>query len=364
MPFTESPPLWLSLAFVFLGAPGLAILVLTALRGLTSWLLDHGRKAPVLWRVVHSGGWPQRATVALGAILLALPFSGLSDTASRHLGHAVGMALTAAIGWTLTRMVGALFDVSIDHTRHAGGDDFHARRQRTQLIVFRRITVGACALLTIGLVLTEMPIVRTIGLSLFASAGMAGIVAGLAARPAVSNLIAGLQLAVTQPIRIGDAVVVEGQWGQVDEIGSSYVTIVTWDQRTLVVPLSWFIERPVLNWSRTSSQLLDTVFLYVDYAVPVAAIRQRVAEILGGTPLWDGRVQAVQVTDLKENCAEVRVLMSAADAGRMFDLRCLMREELIGWLAREYPSALPRLRLVGPPASGAHAASPLAANAA
>jgi small-conductance mechanosensitive channel len=281
-------------------------------------------------------------------VLAALPASGLEKTAVNGLGRVVALALTAAIGWTLTRMVAAVFDVYIDRARALGGTDFHARRRRTQLIVFRRVAVAAGLLLTAGLVMTAIPTVRTVGLSLFASAGVAGIVAGLAARPAVSNLIAGLQLAVTQPIRIGDAVVVEGQWGVVEEIGSAYVTIVTWDQRSLVVPISWFTERPVWNWTRSSSQLLDTVFLYVDYAVPVAAIRRKVAEVLAGTPLWDGRVQAVQVTGLKENAVEVRVLMSAADAGRMFDLRCLMREELVGWLTREYPDGLPRLRVTGP----------------
>jgi small-conductance mechanosensitive channel len=244
--FQETPPLWLSLAFVFLGAPGLALGLLTLLRAVLGRLLLR-EYAPVLWRALHSGGWPQRATFALAAVLAALPASGLEKTAVNGLGGVVALALTAAIGWTLTRMVAAVFDVYIDRARALGGTDFHARRRRTQLIVFRRVAVAAGLLLTAGLVMTAIPTVRTVGLSLFASAGVAGIVAGLAARPAVSNLIAGLQLAVTQPIRIGDAVVVEGQWGVVEEIGSAYVTIVTWDQRSLVVPISWFTERPVWN---------------------------------------------------------------------------------------------------------------------
>jgi small-conductance mechanosensitive channel len=187
--------------------------------------------------------------------------------------------------------------------------------------------------------------VRAVVLSLFASAGVAGIVAGLAARPAVSNLIAGIQLALTQPIRIGDAVLVEGDWGHVEEITSTYVTIVTWDQRSLVVPLTYFIERPIRNWTRTGSRLLDTIFVHVDYTVPVEAIRAEAQRILEATPLWDRRAFAVQVTDLKERSMEVRVLMSAADAGQMFDLRCLMREQLIAWLARRHPNALPQQRV-------------------
>jgi small-conductance mechanosensitive channel len=200
-------------------------------------------------------------------------------------------------------------------------------------------------MLTAGLVLTQIPAVRAVGLSLFASAGVAGIVAGLAARPAVSNLIAGIQLALTQPIRLGDAVLVEGEWGHVAEITSTFVTITTWDQRSLVVPLVYFTERPIRNWTKTTTQLIDTAFVYVDYTVLVDAVRAEAKRILEATPLWDGRSFAVQVTDLKEQSMEIRVLMSARNAGDMFDLRCLVREKLIAWLAAQYPRALPQARL-------------------
>jgi small-conductance mechanosensitive channel len=209
--------------------------------------------------------------------------------------------------------------------------------------------------LTAGLVLMAIPAARAIGLSLFASAGIAGIVLGIAARPAVTNLLAGVQLALTQPIRIGDAVAMEGTWGRVQEITSTYITILTWDQRSLVVPLNYFMERPIRNWTKRTTQLLDTIFVYVDYAVPVEAIRAEAQRILDGTPLWDRRVFAVQVTDLKERSMEVRVLMSASNAGRMFDLRCLMREALIGWLAARHPNALPQERVE---MTGARAAAP------
>jgi small-conductance mechanosensitive channel len=202
-------------------------------------------------------------------------------------------------------------------------------------------------------VLTAIPAVRAVGLSLFASAGVAGIVAGLAARPAVSNLIAGIQLALTQPIRIGDSVVVEGDYGTVEEITSTYVTITTWDQRSLVVPLGYFMERPIRNWTKRTTQLLDTVFVYVDYTVPVEAVRAEAKRILDGTPLWDRRVFAVQVTDLQERSMQIRVLMSAANSGNMFDLRCLMREQLIGWLSRQHPNALPQERVEMTPARAA-----------
>ena len=252
--------------------------------------------------------------------------------------------LIAALGCMLTRKVGAIFDSWLDRS-WTGEEDWVTRRRRTQLIVFRRVAVSAGVLLTAGLVLTQIPAVRAVGLSLFASAGVAGIVAGLAARPAVSNLIAGIQLALTQPIRIGDAVVVEGDYGTVEEITATYVTITTWDQRSLVVPLGYFMERPIRNWTKRTTQLLDAVFVYVDYTVPVETVRAEAKRILDGTPLWDRRVFAVQVTDLRERSMEIRVLMSAANAGAMFDLRCLMREALIGWLSRQYPNALPQERV-------------------
>ncbi|HYZ35072.1 MAG TPA: mechanosensitive ion channel domain-containing protein [Crenalkalicoccus sp.] len=344
MPLLANPPLWLSLGFTFVLMPALAIGALFLLR----WLLDRLLRkeyAPVLRHVLRAGGWPQAAAVGLLAALAALPASGLGGAATAAIGHAIGLTLTAVIGWMLTRMLGAAFDIYLERAGQAGEGDIHARRRRTQLVVFRRVVVSAAAVLTIGLVLTEIPVVRTVGLSLFASAGVLGIVAGLAARPAVASLIAGLQLALTQPIRIGDAVLVEGEWGHVEEIGSTYIAIVTWDLRTLVVPISYFLEHPFQNWTKNSTRLLDTVMLYADYALPVAAVRRKVAEILAATPLWDGRAQAVQVTGLKENAVEIRVLMSAADAARMFDLRCQVREELVAWIARDFPNSLPRARV-------------------
>jgi small-conductance mechanosensitive channel len=240
--------------------------------------------------------------------------------------------------------VAAIFDAYMQGELGENAD-WLERRRRTQLIVFRRLAVSTGVGLTAGLVLTAIPAVRAVGLSLFASAGVAGIVAGLAARPAVSNLIAGIQLALTQPIRLGDAVLAEGEWGHVAEITSTYVTVTTWDQRSLVLPLAYLMERPIRNWTKTTTRLLDTIFLYTDYTVPVVAVRAEAQRILEASPQWDRRVFAVQVTDLKERCVEIRVLMSAADASTMFDLRCVMRERLIAFLAEHYPQALPQARL-------------------
>ena len=341
---TDDPPLWLSLALVFVAAPAVAVAAHAALHALLGRVLG-GEHAPVLRRVLAEGRVPVAASLALLAMLAALPASGLPNTTVGHFGRGFGILFTGTLGWALTRKAAAVFDAYIDRARNLGDADLPARRRRTQLVIFRRLAVSAGIVLTVGLLLTAIPAVRTVGISLFASAGVAGIVAGVAARPAVSNLIAGLQLALTQPIRIGDAVLIEGEWGHVDEIGSTYVTVATWDQRSLLVPLTYFLERPIRNWTRTSSQILDTVFLYVDYAVPVEAIRQAAREIVDASPLWDRRTFAVQVTDLRERSMEIRILMSAADAGRMFDLRCLLRERLIARIAHDHPHAMARDRI-------------------
>ncbi len=340
-------PPWLTTALLLLAAPVLAVAATLVMQALLERVL-RAEFAPVLRRVMRGGRGPLRLVAALLALLAVLPEAGLTATTTAALSQLLGLALAGGLGWTITRLLAAVFDAFLDRAHAAGEADFHARRRTTQLTVFRRLTVAAGILLTAGFMLTAIPAVRTVGLSLFASAGVAGIVAGLAARPAVSSLLAGLQLAVTQPVRIGDAVMVEGIFGHVEEITATYVTIATWDQRSLILPLSYLLEKPLLNWSKNSAQLLDSVMLCLDYAAPIPAVRNEALRLLASTALWDHRVAAVQVTEMKDSCMEVRVLMSAANAEQMFDLRCLVREGLLAWLARDCPNALPRQRLGAP----------------
>jgi small-conductance mechanosensitive channel len=180
--------------------------------------------------------------------------------------------------------------------------------------------------------------------SLFASAGVAGLVAGLAARPVLSNLFAGVQLAITQPIRLDDAVIVENEWGVIEEIRATYVVVRIWDLRRMVVPLTYFIEKPFQNWTRQTSELIGSAMIYVDYSAPVGAMRQELERIVGQSKHWNGEVVNLQVTDAKERTIELRAIMSANSSGRAFDLRCEVREKLIDFLQREHPSALPRER--------------------
>ncbi|MGE0222438.1 MAG: mechanosensitive ion channel family protein [Acetobacteraceae bacterium] len=338
------PPLWLSLVLAFVVVPALVAGAYLIVHRILDRLLRM-RRAAVLRRVVHDGRVPVAISLGLIAALTSLPTLPLANETLDFLARVIGLTLTATLGWAATRKVAAIFDAYLDGTQDVADTDFTARERRTQLVIFRRLAVSTGIVLTVALVLMAIPGVRAIGLSMFASAGVAGIVAGLAARPTVANLIAGIQLALTRPVRIGDVVVIEGEWGRVTEIGSTFVIVGTWDQRSLVVPLTYFLERPIRNWTRDSSQLLDTVFLYVDYTVPVEAIRKAAREMVQGSPLWDGRVFAVQVTDIRESTVQVRVLMSAADSSRMFDLRCIVREQLLDFVAREYPDVLVRNRV-------------------
>ena len=340
------PQDWPLLLLAFVAAPLLALGVVAAAHRVLESLL-RGRDAPVLLAVLRRGRQPLRLTIILLVLTLVLPVAGFSEATGAMLENLLGLALVVALGWTITRKVAAAFDVQLEGAL-PGDEDLALRRRRTQLAVFRRLAVSAGVVFTVGVVLTAIPAVRAVGLSLFASAGVAGIVIGIAARPAVSNLIAGLQIALTQPIRIGDAVTVEAQWGRVQEITSTYVTIITWDQRSLIVPLSYFLEKPFLNWTKDSAQLLDTVFLSLTFAAPVEAIRSKVMEILATAPGWDGRIGKVQVTAWKESGVDLRVLVSAPDASRMFELRCHLREELLAWLAAEHREALPTLGLPAP----------------
>jgi small-conductance mechanosensitive channel len=197
---------------------------------------------------------------------------------------------------------------------------------------------------TIGAALMTFEPVRQFGISLFASAGVAGLVAGLAARPVLSNLFAGIQIALTQPLRINDGVMVEDEFGRIEEITSTYAVVQLWDLRRLIVPLTYFIEKPFQNWTRESTNLFGTVMLYLDYTAPVDQVRAKVEEIVKGSNLWDGKVVGLQVTDMKENTIELRVVVSGRSSGDTFDLRCEIREKLIGFLQRELPAALPRRR--------------------
>jgi small-conductance mechanosensitive channel len=264
--------------------------------------------------------------------------------------------LIAAVTWLAVRIVQACGDaVILSRPIENISDNLMARRIQTQTKVVTRMVTGMVVLIGVALALMTIPDVRQIGTSLLASAGVAGIAAGLAARPVLGNLIAGLQIAFSQPIRLDDVVIVEGEWGRIEEITSTYVVVRIWDERRLIVPLQYWIEKPFQNWTRSNAQLLGTVFLWVDYRMPLKPIRDALQRVCEGSPLWDGRVCLVQVTDFSEKSMQLRCLVSTADSGKGWDLRCLVREELMSMMQKDYPDYLPRLRAeVDPPSDTAH----------
>src|SRR5215813_790611 len=285
-----------------------------------------------------------RAALLILAMIVAIPVAPLPPETAALLARLMAVAVIGLIGWAAIIALHIAADLYLRRYRLDIDDNLLARKHNTQVRVLARTIDVLLIMLTLSAALMTFPAVRQYGLSLFASAGVAGIVAGLAARPVLSNLVAGVQLAMTQPIRLEDAVVVEGEWGTIEEITSTYVVVKLWDLRRLIVPLTYFIEKPFQNWTRETSALIGNVMLYVDYTAPVEVIRAKFNEILKQSDKWDGRTAALQVTDFKEGSMELRCLMSARSASQTFDLRCEVREKLIAFLQKEHPEALPHSR--------------------
>jgi hypothetical protein len=248
------------------------------------------------------------------------------------------------VAWLIVAMLN-VFEDYISHRQALElSDNLAARRVRTQVQVLRHIATVVVVTLAVGIMVMTFPNVRHVGESLFASAGLAAVVAGLAARNTLSNLMAGVQIALSQPIRLEDAVIVEGEWGWIEEITMTYVVVRIWDLRRLILPISYFIDKPFQNWTRNAADLLGTVFLYVDYTIPVDEVREELHRILQSTQLWDGKIWNLQVTNASPNTLELRALMSAPNGPTAWDLRCYVREKLIAFIQQSYPESLPRTR--------------------
>lgn len=252
----------------------------------------------------------------------------------------------------MIKVVRALFyyfqhKLDIDNT-----DNLNARRDLTRMKVFEGLIVALISILTIAAALMSFPQVRSIGISLLTSAGIAGIIVGFAAQKSIATFLAGVQIAITQPIRLDDVVIVEGEWGRIEEITLTYVVVKIWDERRLVLPVSYFIEKPFQNWTKNSSNILGTVFLYTDYSVPVDALRTQLDLLLKDHPLWDKRVANIQITDSKDRYMEVRILLSSSDASINWDLRVDIREKMIKFINQEYPGSFAKTRIEVPTSSG------------
>jgi small-conductance mechanosensitive channel len=287
---------------------------------------------------------PTRLALVIIALSVATAAAPLDPATAASAHHALLIAFIILAGWIgviAVRLAGQIYSRRLP----AGADaDVFARKHLTQVRILERTAAAAIVVVTVACVLVTFESVREYGVSLFASAGIAGLIAGLAARPVLSNLFAGIQIAMTQPIRLEDAVIVENEWGWIEEITGTYVVIRLWDWRRMIVPLSYFIEKPFQNWTRQSPALIGSVLICVDYTVPVARIREELTKIVSRSKLWDGQVVNLQVTDAKHGTVELRALVSAANAPAAWDLRCEVREALIAFLQREYPHALPKQR--------------------
>jgi small-conductance mechanosensitive channel len=301
------------------------------------------------WRSVQQYlSHPARAIFFITCLLIFLPLvPQVSPSVQAIVRQGLIMALVVALGWLAVGCVYVFQAAVLRNYDLSAENNVRARRIHTQFQLFRRVFITFIVIVDIGALLWTFndPRIWHYGSGLLASAGIASIIVATAAKSTVANLLAGLQIALTEPIRIDDVVVVQGEWGRVEEINSAYVIIRIWDLRRLIVPLSYFIENSVQNWTRQSADIMGTAFLYVDYSIPVEDLRQQLNAIVHASPLWDKKVCGLQVTNLSEHSMELRCLVSSRNAGENFDLRCLVREQMAAWIQQNHPTAFPTTRL-------------------
>jgi small-conductance mechanosensitive channel len=335
------------------GLPWVGVIVQVAL-GFIASVIIHRIATSILERLAQPFPYSRRLVqyghrAAWAALFFLLAQIILRNAPDRLPGlpavlHIGALCLIASLTWLGIRCVRAISHTIIELNPADSPDNLHARRIQTQTKVLARSVMGIVLLIGIGAACSTLPVLRQIGTSLLASAGVAGLVVGFAAKPVLGNLLAGLQIALSQPIRLEDVVIVNNEWGHIEEITGSYVVVRIWDQRRMIVPLQWFIENPFQNWTRTSADILGVVLVWADYRLPVAAVREEAERICRGAPQWDGRLCQTQVVDTTDRAMQLRILVSAGDAGRSWELRCLVREGLIDFIQREFPEYLPRVR--------------------
>lgn len=278
-------------------------------------------------------------------LLLTLPLLELSQPIRKPLDHTLSIWTIIGVTWLLVRLFNMIKMFILSRYEISAKDNLEARRISTQLDVIKRVLDFLVILVAISSILMTFDKVRQIGVSILASAGIAGIIIGFAAQRSLATLIAGIQIAITQPIRIDDVVIVENEWGWIEEITLTYVVVRIWDQRRLIVPITHFIERPFQNWTRTTAELLGTVFIYADYRAPIDDLRRELEKIVAETDLWDKRVAKMQVTNATDKTVELRALVSAENSSNAWELRCLVREKLLEFLQQNYPESLPLVRV-------------------
>jgi len=298
----------------------------------------------ILSTLMSSWRRPLKILFLIVWVRLAVPLFGGPELLITLVNYGFAVALIGAIAWLIIRTTDILEDLVLSRYRIDVKDNLEARKIHTQIRFLKRVIVITVFVVALASMLMLFQKVRQFGASILASAGVMGIVAGLAAQRSIANLLVGIQIAITQPIRVDDVVIVENEWGQIEEITSTYVVVRIWDLRRLILPITYFTEKPFQNWTRTSADLIGTVYLYADYTIPVEEVRQELYRIVKDSELWDGKVWALQVTDAKQRTIELRAIVSAANASAAWNLRCEVRERLIIFIQKNYPESLPKFR--------------------
>ncbi len=298
-----------------------------------------------IWRVIIKRmSRPMKYFLPLLVLILLLPLIKVKSNYYNVINKAINILVMISFAGIMIAVV-KIFE---DYVYHAydiqKADNLRERKIRTQLQFVRRLLTGLILITTTCFILLSFDSLRRLGAGLLTGVGVGGIIIGFAAQKSLGSFLAGFQIAFTQPMRIDDVLIVENEWGRVEEITLTYVVLKLWDQRNLIIPINYFIEKPFQNWTRVSAAIMGTVFLYLDYNVPLDPLRKELTRLLEASPLWDKRVNVLQVTNASEHTIEIRALMSASDSGKAFDLRCEVREGLVNFVRENYPDSLPVMR--------------------
>jgi small-conductance mechanosensitive channel len=340
-------PAWAPTWAVSLGLIGVAILVALTAHHILVLVVRRGLASrDAFWPALAvRARRPTRWVFIVAALSAAVSVAPLTPGQGAGAKHLLLILFILLIGWIVLTSLDIGAALYLRRFRVDVEDNLLARKHLTQVRILRRASAVVVGLFTVALALMTVPGVRQWGFSLLAAGGAASLIVGLALQPLLTNLIAGIQIAVTQPIRIDDAVIVEKEWGNIEEINATYVVVRLWDWRRMVLPLSYFIQTPFQNWTRESAALIGTVMIYVDHAAPIDVLRGKLEDIVKASSLWDGKVVNLAVTDITAQVLEVRCLVSARNAPMAFDLRCEVREKMMTFIAHELPLALARQRL-------------------
>lgn len=338
--------IWQSTVYSF-GLIFIAMILGLVLYALLFHLLD--KAARFGWpmadhRLIERWISPARVLLPLIMAMIVAPYLLFHPEITQLLRHLFALSFIASGTWLLVNTTFGIQEIILSRYDIVAEDNLKARAVHTQIHVLVRIFVVVLIILAVALALMTFPRIRQIGFSILASAGIIGIIAGIAAQRSIANFLAGIHIALSQPIRIDDVVIIEGEWGIIEKITLTYVVVRIWDLRRLVVPIIYFLEKPFQNWTRTGSNLLGTVVLHADYMMPVQEVRDELQRILSQASLWNGKAWALHVTDAKEQSLELRAIVSADNAGNLWELRCYVREKLTDFIRLRYPECLPRIR--------------------